>query len=71
MNLGQIGSSVIFVLECYQGTIVDLEFDATLSNNFTGATMTIAAGTLGAHGYCALNGPGGGLGPLGVATILS
>jgi len=71
MIMGQVGAGVLFILELYQGCIVELDIEATLANNQTGATVSISAGTVGVQGFTALNGAGGGLAQLGCASVLT
>jgi len=68
--LGSLATTNMFTLELSEGSIVDICTEATLGNNMTGATVTLTTTQpIGAFGYTPLNGSGGGLVPLGVATV--
>lgn len=71
LALGTLSATQLFAIECSEGSIIDVVYEATLANNTTGATIAYSGVTaaIGVQGFSPLNGSGGGLLPLGVATV--
>jgi hypothetical protein len=71
MQLGAMSSTTVFSIEASEGSIIDMTYEATLSNNTTGATIALSGVTaaVGIHGYTPLNGSGGGLLPAGTLIV--
>lgn len=68
MNLGSIGATVLFTMEISAGCVIIVDVEATLSNNITGATISLSGITaaIGTFGYTPLDGSGGSIQPLGI-----
>jgi hypothetical protein len=72
IQLGALSATQLFTVECSEGSIIDVEWEGTIANNSTGATISYSGVTaaIGTQGFSPLNGSGGGLLPLGVNQVL-
>lgn len=69
-QLGAVAASTLFTIEMSAGCVIIVDVEAALSNNFTGATISLSGVTaaVGTFGYTPLDGSGGVIQPIGVGA---